>query len=413
MALIQLIATGVQDEYLLNESAPSFWRAEHRKHTNFAIEPIRCTKLGTAKAGSRLTFDIPRNGDLVYHTVLEITVQQTGPTWYPAEALIKDIELEIGSSVVDRHYGDWFRIYDELFREADEKEVYRRMTNFSWISEQFDGGNVQRKLYLPLLFSFCRDDPSLALPLIALQHHEVRIHVNIANNVDGLDMNSLNMELFADFVFVDVEERKMFASRPHMYLYEQLQYNGPYDARNGQHFLTFNHPVKYVAWVVGSKGNHGIYNTYSIKPTSIYGSEVAQTIYDNLHNDAFAIVKTATIQLNGSERLPSRSGSYFNTVVPYQKCRTNPVAGVYLWSFALDPKSQIPTGSCNFSRVDNASLSMQLKTLVSGTSAADATTDGECVQITGGATLNELRIYAMNWNVFRIQSGMGGMAWSN
>lgn len=414
MALIQLVAKGVQDADLISAEAPSFWRSVTKKHTNFAIEPIRCTKMGTVKAGSRVTFGIPRSGDLVYHMVLEITAKQTGATWYPAEALIKEIELEIGSTVVDKHYGDWFRVYDELFRSSDAKEVYKRMTNFSWLSEQFDGGNVRRKLYLPLLFSFCRDEPGMALPLVALQYHDVRIHVTLADSVPGIDTSTLDMDLYADFVFVDVEERKALASKSHMYLYEQLQYNGPFEAKNGQYHLTFNHPVKYITWVTGSQGNHGVYNTYSSMPTTFYGSEVAETIRDNLHNDAFALVKSATLNLNGKERFQSRSGSYFNKVVPFQRCKTNPASGIYLWSFATQPDSHDPSGACNFSRIDNASLTLQLKTLVPGTSAADAATDDVCVQIAeGGATLNEVRIYGMNWNILRIQSGMAGLAWSN
>ena len=95
--------------------------------------------------------------------ILEVTLKKNGATFYPAEALIQDIELEIGGQRIDKHYADWFRIYDSLFRKNDEQDQYRRMTDF--VDGEADG--AVKRFYLPLIFFFNRS-PGMALPLIAL-----------------------------------------------------------------------------------------------------------------------------------------------------------------------------------------------------------------------------------------------------
>ena len=160
---MQLVAYGAQDIYLTGSPQITFFKTIYRRHTNFAIESIEQTFNGTVGWGKKVSTTISRNGDLITDVFLEITLKKSGDTFYPAEALVSDIELEIGGQRIDKHYADWFRVFDSLFRKDAEAKQYRRLTDF------VDGeavGTVKR-FYLPLIFFFSRS-PGLALPLIAL-----------------------------------------------------------------------------------------------------------------------------------------------------------------------------------------------------------------------------------------------------
>jgi hypothetical protein len=164
---MQLVAYGAQDIYLTGSPQITFFKTIYRRHTNFAIESIEQTFNGTVGWGKKVSATISRNGDLITDVILEITLKKNtsngAATFYPAEALISEIELEIGGQRIDKHYADWFRVYDSLFRSNDEQTQYRRMTDF------VDGEATAtvKRFYLPLIFFFNRA-PGMALPLIAL-----------------------------------------------------------------------------------------------------------------------------------------------------------------------------------------------------------------------------------------------------
>jgi hypothetical protein len=161
------ILDGAQDVYLTGSPSITFWKLVYRRHTSFALEAIEQVFNGSVGYGRKVSATVSRNGDLVTTAYLEVTLKRkTGtqyPPYYPAEAFIKEIELEIGGQRIDRVYSDWYRIYDELFRTDAEKDAYKRMTNFD-----ADAPNGQvRRFYVPLIFFF-NTNPGLALPLIAL-----------------------------------------------------------------------------------------------------------------------------------------------------------------------------------------------------------------------------------------------------
>ena len=414
--LMQLVAYGAQDLFLTGTPEVTFWRAVTKRHTNFATEQIEQVFHGSVGWGKRISCTVSRNGDLVNDMILEITVKQTGPTWYPAEAIIKEIELELGGQKLDRHYSDWWRIYDELFRSGEQKEAYKRMTNFSWTGEQ-STGQVTRKLYLPLIFFFNKD-PSLALPLVQLQFHELKLHITTASDYASLGLAvDLDIKLYATFVFLDVEERKKFAASSTETLIEQLQFNGD-EAKANNIRLTFNHPVKYLVWVMthGSSAKHGLYNLSAPNKYFNSGVTVGMDSLDDMYNDCFAPIASAKLSLNGHDRFSERSGSYFNEVIPMQYCGTRPQAGIYMYSFANEPRKHQPTGSANFSRIDNATLNLKYKTYQSAKVTANAVTlQTEYGNQWGGAgaDFSTVKVFCVNWNVLRIVSGMGGLAFSN
>jgi hypothetical protein len=420
--LMQLVAYGAQDIYLTGSPQITFFKTIYRRHTNFAIESIEQTFTGTVGFGKRLTTTISRNGDLITDVVLEITLKKNGDTFYPAEALLEDIELEIGGQRIDKHYADWFRIYDSLFRKNDEQRQYRRMTDFV----DGESTNTVKRFYVPLIFFFNRS-PGMALPLIALQYHEVKLHIDLSATVAGIDTSvAPEVRCFVDYVYLDTDERRRFAQVSHEYLIQQLQFTGDetvsYDVASNKSFnvrLNFNHPTRFLAWVF--KGSeHGQYTAW---PTGT--DSVADRANLATYAEALGPMHAAKLQLNGHDRFSERRGSYFNLVQPWQTLRARSPAGVYMYSFSLKPDEHQPSGSVNFSRIDNATLNVQLKKAASRGSVGNPTpspynaanivsfiTD-ETQSSNNISRLTSLKIFAENYNVFRIMSGMGGLAYSN
>lgn len=586
-ALLQLVAYGAQDIYLTGNPQITFWKITYRRYTNFAIESIEQTFNGQADFGRRVTCTISRNGDLCYRTYLQVTLpeinQQMGNNqtyvnnqssvyarWldYPGEQLIAQVEVEIGGQRIDRQYGDWMHIWNQLTMTSEQTRGYFKMigntTQLTFITDpsfaDVDGpcdSNAPRQvcaprnalpettLYIPLQFWFC-SNPGLALPLIALQYHEVKINLDLRpldeclwavttlscntyqNNPAGLHGGYQNpaanqmasgttvsatiaysqslvaASLYVDYVFLDTDERRRFAQNPHEYLITQLQFTGDESVGSSSNKikLNFNHPVKELIWVVqpdmnvdycssltcdatlykvlgaqpfnytdaidalpnaihafggpsetmgqnafiDSRGlfqdagaddayfpagltgywHGGPYNTaynepnFGGKAVPVPPGETPPPDYNpnatftsnSTVSDAgtFVLAETsldmhcwgqnptvvAKLQLNGQDRFSEREGSYFSWVQPYQ-CHTRcPDEGINVYSFALRPEEHQPSGTCNFSRIDNATLQLVL---------SNAT-----VEATRTA---KVRVYATNYNVLRIMSGMGGLAYSN
>lgn len=411
--LMQLVAYGAQDIYLTGSPQITFFKTVYRRHTNFAVEAIEQTFNGSVGFGKKVSTTISRNGDLITDVILEITMKKTGDTAWPAEAVIDSVELEIGGQRIDKHYADWFRVYDSLFRKDEERAQYRRMTDFV---DGESNGTVKR-FYLPLVFYFNRA-VGLSLPLIALQYHEVKLNINFAASVPGVASGEgdLGVQCYVDYVYLDTDERRRFAQNPHEYLIQQLQFTGDESVtlnsattKSQNIRLNFNHPVKFLAWVVkGTK--HGHYS--AVNPDTDYANVAT-------YAEALAPLASAKLQLNGHDRFSERKGSYFNLVTPWQTLRTRAPAGVYLYSFSLKPDEHQPSGSCNFSRIDNATLSLTFK------KASAASTLGniqdENTTLTTGTNLSALKVFAENYNVFRghrmrkkaARQGYLGMPWES
>jgi hypothetical protein len=530
---MQLVAYGAQDVYLTGNPQITFWKVSYKRHTNFAMESIEQTFNGQADFGRRVTCTISRNGDLAYRTYLQVTLPEIGQPlknasnggvyarWldFPGEQLISQVEVEIGGQRIDRQYGDWMHIWNQLTMSTEQQRGYFKMigntTQLTFITDpsfnDIDGpcdASAPRQvcaprnalpettLYVPLQFWFCRN-PGLALPLIALQYHEVKINLDIRPIEECLwAMNSLNdaattvkvtsaynqslvaASLYVDYVFLDTDERRRMAQNPHEYLIEQLQFTGDESVGSSSNKikLNFNHPVKELIWVVqpdknvdycsslekgtvlnrllGAQpfnytdavdalpnaimafGSHdSVANTTGsyINASGLFNDAAAQDVYTtqtswwhgsdaalsyNLPNMGAGInsgvsdagtfvlaetsldmhcwgenpVVTAKLQLNGQDRFSEREGTYFDLVQPWQHHTRAPDTGINLYSFALRPEEHQPSGSCNFSRIDNATLQLVL---------SNATVEG--------TNTAKVRVYAVNYNVLRVMSGMGGL----
>jgi len=515
--LMQLVAYGAQDVFLTGTPEITFWKVSYRRHTNFAMESIEQTFSGQADFGRRVTCTISRNGDLAYRTYLQVTLPEinqgmknsTGGDVYArwldfiGEQLIAQVEVEIGGQRIDRQYGYWMHIWNQLTLSKEQQSGYFKMigntTQLTYITDPAfaeisgpcaaTGGPSQvcapRKslpettLYIPLLFWFC-GNPGLALPLIALQYHEVKINIDFrpigeclwavssldnsapSVTVSGAYQQSLvAASLYVDYIFLDTDERRKMAQNPHEYLIEQLQFTGDESVGSSSNKikLNFNHPCKELIWVVQPDDNvdycaslegtsilyktlgaqpfnytdaidalpnaiHAFGSNASVKGENAYISggvfqmsnapdvssgadDVVAGVSDagtfvlgetalDMHCWGENPVVTAKLQLNGQDRFSEREGSYFDTVQPFQHHTRAPDCGINLYSFALRPEEHQPSGSCNFSRIDNAVLQLVLS---SGT--------------VSGVKTAKVRVYAKNYNVLRVMSGMAGIAYSN
>ena len=559
--LMQLVAYGAQDVYLTGNPQITFWKVTYRRYTNFAMESIEQTFNGQADFGRRVTCTIARNGDLAYKTYLQVTLPEINTElapfarWldFPGEQLIAQVEIEIGGQRIDRQYGDWMHIWNQLTLTSEQQMGYYKMigntTQLTYITDpsfaNVDGpcdSDAPRQvcaprnalpettLYVPFMFWYCTN-PGLALPLIALQYHEVRINLDIrpideclwavttlscddpsvqssVKAITAYNQSLVAASLYVDYVFLDTDERRRMAQNPHEYLIEQLQFTGDESVGSSSNKikLNFNHPCKELIWVVQPDANVDycasldcntvLFKTLGAQPFNYtdavdalpnalhafagpqsIGAEASQYISEDglfvdpgaadadaevywgddgqnlaageayksagggkgvtgtlagsppvqtattgfndgpgdplsLVSDAgsFVLAETALtmhcwgenpvvtgkLQLNGQDRFSEREGSYFDLVQPYQCHTRNPDTGINVYSFSLRPEEHQPSGTCNFSRIDNATLQLVL---------SNATVEG--------TRTAKVRVYATNYNVLRIMSGMGGLAYSN
>ena len=419
--LLQLVAYGAQDVYLTGNPQITFFKVVYRRHTNFAIEAIEQTPTGSNSLGSRVSFQITRNGDLIHRVYFYgvITSKADPVALVPnfGQKLLKTIELEIGGQRIDKHYSEWLYIWNELSLPIGKRDGYNVMVgaNKRNIATKL-AADATYELYVPLEFWFCRN-VGLALPLIALQYHEVKINIEYESEKLMKDTNTANYTfevenitplvpadnnnsfagtitldkatLWVDYIFLDTDERRRFAQLSHEYLIEQLQFTGADSITSSGDSMksvrmNFNHPCKELVWTIRKSNDIVYWNNYSTAGGS--------TVHNNDHLDSSNPVTNAKIMLNGNDRFATRKGDYFSLVQPYQHHENTPDKfhqGINVYSFALKPEEHQPSGTLNMSRIDTAVLSLS------------------------SSTSGIISIYAVNYNVLRILSGMGGLAYSN
>ena len=417
--LIQIVAYGSQDIYLTGNPQITFFKVVYKRHTNFAIESIEQTFNGSVNFGNTITCELSRNGDLVNRMYLQVELPgliQVGNNgsastfvhWVNnfGNAMIKKLELFIGGQLIDSHYGEWLDIWSELNIGTDQKISYNKMIgNFETNAAIIENSSNPSRYYVPLQFFFNRN-AGLALPLIALQYHEVVFKLEI-ENLDNLVKSDVilnnpvqdnngdiatitSCSLWVDYIYLDTDERRRFSQIRHEYLIEQVQHLGsetiPINATSKKVNINYNHPVKSIYWVIQD-------NTY-LTSNALNGNEKLRYVCSTANNiDTF---ETAKLVLNNSDRFKERNADYFRLVQHYQHSKVSTLKIIYSYSFALRPYEHQPSGTCNFSRLDSSHL---LFTFNPVNHTAD-------VQRT-------IKVYAINYNVLRITSGMGGVAFSN
>ena len=554
--LIQLVAYGVQDVFLTGTPQITFFKKVYKRHTNFAQEEFEQAFSGPMDFATRNDVQIARRGDLMTNMTLEMDLTPnnlsmncdydtmatemedivylaqkhkrevasssiTTATITPAQTdfllhtpvdsyvnprfshyasrtghiLINHVEIEIGGQQIDKQYGEWLELWSQLTDSAQKQQILSNMVS---IDNSFDG-----RVYVPLRFWFCMN-PGLALPLVALQYHDVFLYLTL-NNKQSLESDYYNrivqleaisnittgetgdtlgdsivtalkakftganlptstqlsglmgierVALFVNYIYLDTDERRRFAQQSHEYLITQLQQNTantvPAGGSRINIDMNFNHPVKQLVWAVQNIGNRGD-NAFNYWNGNLPGPTQSPYLSSTI-NSGLKLgdqVKDALITLNGSERFQSRRGAYFRLVQPYyyntgganylpqniftgkpgmatymaQAMTTtlssintdskeqgtysqnrllsagkNSYGGFYNYSFALNPQDDQPSGTCNFSRLDTATLILDLYPSNNGA--------GESIS-------RSVNIYALNYNILRVTNGMGGLAYAN
>tara|TARA_Y100001935_G_scaffold251884_1_gene254696 strand:- start:944 stop:2101 length:1158 start_codon:yes stop_codon:yes gene_type:complete len=385
------------------------------------MEEIAQTENGSVTFGESTTpsasFTISRNGDLVHKMYLQMDigniVSGTSTKTSIFHNLINEIECEIGGQKIDRQFGHWLETWTSLTVPNDRGtrpkssgndgspddgipiaasfddtnsgisggsmniSLYDKMTGNVECNGELASGDIDyKKIHIPLQFWFNRN-PGLALPLIALQYHEVKIKISFNSLTEAFgganNTGPTETKLYTQYIYLDTDERRRFAQVSHEYLIEQLQFQretGSAASPPRNITLNFNHPVKELIWVSNNASN---------VPT------------------ASALTTTWQLKLNGHDRFSARPLQYFTKQQVYDYHTGYGGLGaagkdtIAVYSFALKPEEHQPSGTCNFSRIDTAQLQ----------------------DTSGTQDVANLNVYAVNYNVLRIMSGMGGLAYSN
>lgn len=504
--LMQLVAYGAQDVYLTGNPMITFFKSVFRRHTNFSMESIKQFFNGTADFERNVSCLISRNGDLLSGIYLQATIPAVSgiETSGVAERwtenighhLIKHVEMDIGGQLIDKHYGDWLEIWAQLTVPAEQRVGYYEMIGQDQTGpfgipgqlqrDEYDATRIEeRTIFVPLQFWFCRNI-GLALPLIALQFHEVKIHMTFAKKVElmrttnetvVIDDGLKDVVLWVDYIYLDDDERRKFVQVAHEYLIEQLQTTGNVKVIAGSSRdtpksvdinLDFSHPVKELVWVVQNQQTQTAVDRQSSNYTSVRANIPQRVNTPNANNfhplygiqftsnppadvgtldtvdtskyvpnkladintldellaftdhscvnppGALNPVHTAQLILNGHDRFSTMNGTYFNWYQCYRHHTNIPISpGINVYSFALKPEDHQPSGSCNFSRIDNAKLTLSISVFHTTSDVVNypGIISGKSQRFE--TAYCNVRVYAVNYNVLRIMSGMGGLAYVN
>lgn len=398
--LMQLVANGRQDKYLTGNPMVTFFKASYRNYTNFAMESVPQTLVGNVGFGNEVQMTAARVGDMVHKMLLEVTLPALSGTgtqaWarYIGHVLLQEVRYELGSQTIDRHYTQWLQIWHELTTPAGHRNTYRNMVGDTTVLTTEAENIPQTKVYIPLQFDFCRN-PGLAIPYLALPYHDLKIYIKFrpfnecyvssSGTVNAAEI--VNATLYIDYIYLSNTERKKLVANASETLIEQVQFTGKetFSSVNIRQKLNFNHPCKAVYVLAQLDANvQGGANRWVDFTDS--GSGDAST-----HFKGRSPIVDMLLQTNGTDRFQTRDANYFNMVQPYYHFSNGPATGIHVYSFALRPEEYQPTGTFNFSKVDNVSLNMTLSSSASTT----------------------IYTFVMNYNIRKVISGMAGIAFAS
>jgi hypothetical protein len=340
--IVQLIAIGAQDEHIMGEPEVSFFNSSFKRHSNFSQSLEQQTIQGAVNSNSMSTIRFEKTGDLLGYVYLTIDDHSEALDSLNWTTLIESVELLIGGHVIDTQ--------DSIFCEKIAIDTFAN--NVSKSSNGPHPGLSSRSYFYPLRFFFC-ENPQSAIPLCALQYHNVEVRIRW-----GPDAKFYNWEAFANYYYLDNEERATMASQSHNILIHQVQKNIP----SGEliHELSFNHPVKYIA--------------------------CSNTSYTSALTSASNKVK---ISINGTDiGVYKWARPHYIDVSSFYHTNYVTSPDIFLHCFCLTTSLLQPTGTLNFSRLDSAMIHSET------------------------LPIND-PIYAVNYNILRINNGMAGLIYAN
>jgi len=354
--IAQLVAVGAQDAHLVGNPEISFFRSTYKRHTNFAQTVERQVIQGNVTSNGMSTVRFERKGDLLNYVYLTpIKGSGTGSNTFTSDwsTVISKVELLVGGQVID----DQDVTYSSLIAPTLSATNYSKST----AAQIYDGINTSQ--FYPLRFFFC-ENWQTALPLIALQYHDVELRITW-----GADAAGSKWEVYANYAYLDTQEREYFASTPQNMIITQVQKATASSTKIQE--LNFNHPVKYLAAAnasgVNILGEDGSSNDNKVK-FQINGTDISDY--------KFANPNFSTVPL------------YYHTTHSSYIVASDSTENLFFYPFCLDATKLQPTGTLNFSRLDSARI------------LSDKNTSSD-------------DIYAVNYNILRIENGMGGLLYSN
>jgi hypothetical protein len=362
-ALIDLVSKGAQDVYITGQPQVSFFRQNYKRHTNFAMKPERMDYIGTFAASNEITVPIRSKGDLLSYVWIEDTLisnvtTNTDGLFSAGASNPTTFELWIGGQKVSELDSLFIQgVYNPLLRDNSAKASCTVTTN---VAKENHG---QNHFMIPFFFG---EDWTKVLPLVALQYHEVELRIKCR---DGYTPQG-TPKIYGNYIYIDTEERAYFTDTEHEILFTQTQYQPATNTDTELDLSYFNHPVKSIHLVSGAAAGQKWYDEYTFGTSSLY--------------------------INGSPLYENTSNVYHHNVVPQMHCTDLPDdvlddLPTYSWPFCLTMSKAQPSGTLNFSRIDNAKLMVN--------------------NVSGGNTLH--RVYAVNYNILRIKNGMAGVAFGN
>ena len=452
--LMQLVAYGAQDVYLTGNPQITYFKVVYRRHTNFSVETIE-QSIDSARPDNRYTVRVPRNGDLATNSCLKVRLAQVTKgelsgvdeiAWVRrlGHAMIRQVRVDIGGTTIDTHAGTWLDIWYELTHKDNQERGYRKMigdvpelTELKTVADAataYTSVLPEYTVYVPFQFWFCRNT-GLALPLIALQYHEVSFQVELENITKLLvwrgasapalsSYNYRNASVMIDYVYLDSEERRKFAQVGHEYLIEEVQSNSGGETLSGtvsaagdalanKFKLGFNHPCKEIVWAlkVGAFSGESLGNSFDGGNTFLcytHGDDSrdwADAVNDAVKGLAESCVKvstndtddtpnTVTFLENGAGTV-ARVGKYNVTMVEAAGGDGN--ADLY-----MDTGLLLGNSSFNFhDGIESADIVVNF-TAAARDSNGDITTVAvidrvECTHVSHNVSLNDLSIPVSNW----------------
>lgn len=348
--ITQLVAVGAQDAFLTGDPQVSFFQSMYKRHTNFAQVTHRQVIQGNPTTSGTSVVRFERKGDLLGYVYF---VAKQGSAITPWVNFIDKVELLVGGQVIDTHEKEFINtIWPKLGATGD---------NFTKTLASNESGSATQFMF-PLHFFFC-DTYSQAIPLVGLQYHDVEVRITWGGNFGVAD----SFECYANFVYLDDEERRMVADKPRDMLVTQVQKIVP--SGSGSQQLVLNHPVKFIA-------------AAGTDPTDT-GAPLGTKIRFQVNGVDIGEPKEITPHYNDVS-------AYYHTFNGGDTTGAPGTGGLFCIPFAINTTKFQPCGTLNFSRIDSARLSIE-----SGS---------------GNFTSN---LHAVNYNILRVQNGLGGLLFAN
>lgn len=428
--LIQLERSGGHNIFLTGDPQITFFKVVYKRHTNFAIQPLKHSIQGTPKLGGKITSVIEKRGDLLFRAYLRInyTLVPLAKVSHLGHSIVKYANCKIGGQIINEYYSPWAQCWSEL-SEVDYRNTVPwvtldnsivnnsinqddtfmcRDTNQGYLLMAGDrsinnttGSNITLEFDTPLKFWFSKN-AGLALPLVALNNTDIKFNIYFESNLKLTNETSSTLnsaDLYTEYIYLDNEERLKFSEPAFDYLIEQVQmkrFNPAIDTTTKEYRLEFRHPCKEIMWAqnvcISSTSNGLMTGECAFVPLCTGISTSAPTAVLNTGETTDGTSGSVELILDGQNRFLPQPMSLFTRVFPqtYHTC-TPLFDRIGIYSFALDPEKHQPSGTCNFTMFKTATL--KINTGISNNLASN------------------MYIFAVNYNVLRIMSGMAGLAY--